>query len=92
MNDSTEEESSPTPLWMKLLTCAQIAVLVFFAYQNYAFYKARKILENTVPRASASIQILSSPDCKHTLEIEERQEGKLINRAFQWKDTNTQTD
>jgi hypothetical protein len=46
----------------------------------------RKGLEHTVPRASASIQVLSS-ECKHIMEIEGRKDGKLFNRAFQCKDT-----
>jgi hypothetical protein len=31
MNDSTEAKPSPIPLKVKALTCAQIAVMVFFA-------------------------------------------------------------
>jgi hypothetical protein len=82
MNDSTEEQPSSIPLWMKVLTCTQIAVRVFFAYQNYALYRFRREKESTPSGASASIQILSSPDCKHIPEIEEPQDGSSAIALF----------
>jgi hypothetical protein len=87
MNDSSEEHPSQAQVWpTRLITYLQIAAFLWFAWQGYSLYKAQKGLQHTVPRASASIQVLSS-ECKHTMEIEGRKDGKLINRAFQCKDT-----